>query len=742
MTLVGSTSWHIDQNINSGRLLVDLFDNNLDDEEAKLLARLQEIRNKKAEKAEAERIAAEAERKRKELEIHVSVTLVSTNGSTAIFKLDPFREDVVSVLRNFEGRLYNSLTKSNSIPIGVWAQIKQALAALPNVRIANNETTREIEQKIDKILNAPNFEIKKHPRFLAVETNGTAQSYNLRFIPGYEYDFRLNAHLIPLTEAWRLWDFVTALDPNQTVIWDEASREFVAKQVESRLMLDKIAMAKDWPLDVPGLKITLKPFQRVGTAFFTVNNGSGILADEMGLGKSAQFIALSLIKGKKVLLVVPASLKINWIREIQKFTNEKSYTLSGTTPQIYDIATILSKDCPRFVIINYDILGANTVIDESYEENGIKHIKKSTKYPWVEILNMVNFDLIGYDEGHYIKNQDSNRSSAARKLIGKNIIFLTGTPVLNRPGELWPMLHIIDPKTFPSAERFLEQYTYDGKTTRNVSELREVLKPLMIRRLKKDVYDELPPLNRIVENYELSPRAQKLYQKALDGIYEVVATWNPAEAGNEKKIQNILVQIQRLKQIAAIDKVPATADLAMRIFDSSDPSERPKKVLIFSQFKPTAYAIKVRLGNEAIGFVSRNSQGEFVTANSLEQDNLVQEFQNNPDVHYLVVTEKTAKEGHNITQAMAVVFNDLFWTPAAHQQSEGRAYMRNNDPHGIDAYYHVATETIDEWIQALLAAKLKIIEEVVDGVNSARVNPDESIVKELIQMIKDGTWKR
>lgn len=716
---------------------------NFDDEEAKLLAQLQEVRRKKEQARLEAQEKARLEKERLDREKPIAVELVSTNGSTAIFRFSDFREDVVGAIRNVEGRLYNSLTKSNSVPIGKWKTIKEILAAIPNVTIRNNEHTRDIEAKIEKILNAPNFEIKKAARYLTVETNATAQSYNIRFIPGYEYDYRQNAHIIPLPEAWRLWDFISQLPPDQTVIWDEESRNFVADQVERRMNLDKIAMAKDWPLDVPGLKIILKPFQRVGTAFFTVNSGSGILADEMGLGKSAQAIALALIRGRKTLLVVPASLKINWIREIQKFTDEKSYTLSGTTPNLYDVATILSKDCPRFVIINYDILGSNAVVDESYtDEDGVKHVKKSAKFPWVEILNMANFDNIFYDEGHYIKNEDSNRSSAARKLVGKNVVFLTGTPVLNRPGELWPMLHIIDPKTFPSSQKFLDQYTYDGKTTRNVAELREVLKPLMIRRLKKDVYEELPPLNRITENHELSPRAQKLYQKALDGVYEVVATWNPAEAGNEKKIQNILVQIQRLKQIAAIDKVPATADLATRIFDSSDPSERPKKVIIFSQFKPTAYAIKVRLGSEAIGFVSRSKSGEFVTADSAEQDRIVQEFQNNPDVHYIVVTEKTAKEGHNITQAMAVIFNDLFWTPAAHQQSEGRAYMRNNDPHGIDAYYHVATETIDEWIQQLLAAKLKIIEEVVDGVNEARVNPDESIVKELIQMIKDGTWKR
>lgn len=710
----------------------------LEDEEKALRIAEEMLRRKRED---IEKRKAEL-KKKQELERPVKVILHSYAGGTHLmFRIEPYREDVVELAKKIEGRVYNGV--HNSIPIGAWPAFKLSAAELPNVTIHSTKEIEELEAKVHKALYSANFEITKADRFLKVETNRNAATHGLRDIPGSDFSYHQSAYIIPLSEGWRLWEFTEKLPEEQTVTWDEASREFVAKQVEARLRLDAIALAKDWPTEVPGFIGKLKPYQNVGVAFFENNGGSGILGDVMGLGKTPQAIARALQLPGKIVVVTPASLKINWTRSIKKFSNEKFYILQGTTPTHYDMAMMLAKDGPKFIVINYDILSTSTVLDKSYvDENNIKHEKKETKYPWIEIINLMYPDLIIYDEAHYIKNSDSNRSVASRLIQAKSTICLTGTPVLNRPSELWPMLTLVDPVTFPTNERFVNQYTFDGKTTRNVEELRQVLKPLMIRRKREDVYTDLPPLNRIDEAYELSKRAQGLYDKALQGVYEVVALWNPDKSGEQSSIANILVKIQRLKQICAIDKVPATADLATRIYDSSDPSGRAKKVLIFSQFKPTAYAIKARLGSEAIGFVSRNSAGEFVTAQALEQDRLVQEFQNDPDIHYLVVTEKTAKEGHDITEAFAVIFNDHFWTPAAHQQAEGRAYMRASDPHGIDSYYHLAAGTIEDWIQELLAAKLAMIEDVVDGVNNTRVNPDESILTDLIKRIKDGGWRK
>ncbi len=317
---------------------------------------------------------------------------------------------------------------------------------------------------------------------------------------------------------------------------------------------------------------------------------------------------------------------------------------------------------------------------------------------------------------------------------------LTGTPILNRPGELWPMLHVADSITFPSFETFKSQYTYDGKVVRNVDQLKELLKPLMIRRLKRDVIKELEPINRINSYFELSERSRKLYDKVLAGVFEILAEWNPNQAGYEKKTTHILAQIQRLKQVVAIDAVESTADLATQIYDSSPEEGAPNKVLIFSQFKATTYGIAKRLGHEALSFVSYNGSGMsgFVTGDHNWQQAQIDQFQKDPNIHFLCVTEKTAKEGHNITAAHAVIFNDLFWTPAGHQQAEARAYGRISDLHTIDSYYRIGVNSISEKIMAILAAKLSIIEQVVEGVEASRA--DTSIVHELLASLKEELW--
>lgn len=715
----------------------------LERQQAELQKQMQEMMDKMKKRQEELQAKIQLEKKKLEAKQPVNITVTGFSAPWVYLKVDPYREDVINVFRVTPQRMYNN--GLNTIPVSELSNLREKCEALQGVKFKINQ---EYADQIHKFLFAPAFAISVDHNYLWVEPHPSASTYQLRNIPGSDYDYRKQRYKFPLAEAWRIWELfantstleMMANGMPPVVTWTDDAQALAEEQVTRRAKLDKIALAEDWPIEIPTLKATLKNYQNVGVAFFQHNGGSGILADDMGLGKTMQAIALNLLQDGMAIIVTPASLKINWIREIGKFTDEKAHTLSGSTPTAFEVAYLI-KNRPKFLIINYDILATNTeFVTEYTDAEGFKHHKKETRFPWVEVLNLLDAELIVYDEAHYIKNIDSARSQATRKLVGKRIICMTGTPVVNRPHELWPMLHIVDPQTFPQFEPFVRQYTYDGKNVRNVAELRQLLKPIMIRRLKKDVIKDIVPPNRINQYHELSAKAKKLYQRVLDGVYEVVSEWDPNNAGDQRQVHHILVQIQRLKQVCAIDKVAATADLATSIYDSSDPEDRPKKVLIFSQFKATAYGIKVRLGDEAIGFVSRRN-GEFITADNSEQDRLVQEFQTNPNVHYLVVTEKTAKEGHNITQAMAVIFNDLFWTPAGHQQAEGRCYMRTGDMHNIDSYYMIAEATIDDWIMQLLAAKLNIIEQVVEGVNTIR-NADESIFKELLDKMRNGQWKK
>jgi SWI/SNF-related matrix-associated actin-dependent regulator of chromatin subfamily A-like protein 1 len=663
-----------------------------------------------------------------------------------------YRDDVLKELRKTEGRVYRG-DRENMIPLGQWKDFVARVTALENVTVVIDKAIRE---ELDWHLNAPVWLVKVGLRWFEAVYGPRADQFPMYSVPGAEKKQEEKMWKIPLTEGWRLYE---KLEGVEGVVYTEEASKMILSQIEARAMLDKIATMErgikylDYDFegayeksvnkkaDFPMGTSQLRPFQEVGCEFIDAAGGRVIVADEMGLGKTWQALAYAVKNDLRVVVICPASLKANWAREIRKLTGKAPNVLSGAEPTQYDLIKYVTEPS-KHTIINYDIVGRAIIVKKStVDAEGYTHEETKTRYLWVELINMSKPDLVIVDEGHYIKNTDSNRSQAVREIKAPRIIFMTGTPVLNRPGELWPMLTMIAPDQFPAHETFLNQYTYDGKTAKNVEELRTLMRPLMIRRLKKDVVKELPPINRINEYHELSEKALNLYRKVEAGVYEAVAEYSAKGESNEQGITNILVQIGRLKQVCAIDKVDQTAELAEELYEGTDASGN-RKVLIFSQYKACAYAIWQRLADQgALCFVTKGAK-EFRTADNEERDRLVQQFQNDPNIRYLVVTEKTTKEGHNITAAGHVIFNDLFWTPAGHEQAEGRAYGRLSDLHSINAYYMITAmegDSIEEWIMELLAAKMRMINEVVEGVEASR---DVSVLMDLIEKMKGSMWRR
>lgn len=452
-----------------------------------------------------------------------------------------------------------------------------------------------------------------------------------------------------------------------------------------------------------------------------------IIADPMGLGKSPQALAVhqymkeQLIKeGKqiKTLLIVPAFLLANWRRHIEKFTGSKDINrLFSVNPTDTEIESILASDTiHEFNIINYDLIGRVRI---TKDKNGTKI---ELPNDWPRWMSLANFDLVIADEAHYGKNPEAERTKAMMSIKASKWLFLTGTPVLNKPAELFPMLNIYRPDTFKSYERFIRQYTKDGRSARNVEELREILKPIMIRREREDVDKELEPINRIYEYYEMSARAREIYNKVLMGIYEDI------DKGTVMSVTSLLAQLTRLKQVCTIDKHDRVANIAVDKYDSA--TGKHKKVLIFTQWVRSAYAIAKRLMPECVVIT-----GELSFKERME---MVDRFQNDDSVHFLVCSLKAGSEGLDMTAAGTVIFADLAWTPAAHEQAEGRAYGRQNDSHSIDSMYILLENTIEEWIMELLRVKLEMIQEVVDGVEGSR---DVNIANELIKKLKENAFQ-
>jgi SWI/SNF-related matrix-associated actin-dependent regulator of chromatin subfamily A-like protein 1 len=710
----------------------------LNAEEAALLAQLAEVRRKKQEEIAAHN--AEVARLAREKELATPFTLLVTRVSTFGDRVEietesKYREDVIEVMRTIPSRHYSG-SRYNTFDLEDWSELVERLSTLRNVEIEYVGTTRA---EIEGYATQKTWAIDIDEKWLYAMPGRKARKNILYSVPGASWVAEKKYFKIPLGEAHTVWK---RLEDTADVEWTPEANAFVIKQLQRRAALDTIAkmdVDEEYAgLDLCGMK--LRNFQTVGARFMEVANGNALNADEMGLGKTIQSIAYAEKMGfKKKIVICPAALKPNWHREILKFTGKRALVLSGSEPGRSDMLNVIPSDSSyEWFIINYDIIGRKKVVKDVWKDTeGYEHEKVEERFMWSELITLANPDIVIVDEGHYIKNVDSQRSQAVRAIKAQRFTFLTGTPVLNRPGELWPMLTKIAPDTFPSYDVFLQQYTWDKKVARNTEELRSLLQPIMIRRLKKDVYEDLPAVDRREIYHELSDKAKKLYEKILMGVYDLIEDYHPGSSGESKKVTSILAQIQRLKMVCAIDKAERSADLATELYDQTDESEH-RKVIIFSQYKGAAFKIARLLGHEVLSFVTR-SGSDFVTANADERDRLVQQFQTDDKVKYLVVTEKTTKEGHNITAAGHVIFNDLFWTPAGHDQAIGRAYGRISDMHGVDAYFLITSlgedeESIEDWIWELLAFKQGVIDETVEGVESTR---DASIAMQLIEKVRE-----
>ena len=453
--------------------------------------------------------------------------------------------------------------------------------------------------------------------------------------------------------------------------------------------------------------------QKTGITFLEKKK-KAILADEMGLGKTRQAI---LAAGKMTLVVCPASLKINWKREIEMIYPEN-------TIQVIDSKSDVYAEFDWF-IINYDIL-----------EKRIEQIEK--------LIEVGKIKTIVLDEAHYIKGKSiratvviggkvkKKSTGEVRKFEGlankvENVYCLTGTPLLNRPIELFNLLTAIGHPLGGYGKRsafarkfcgaFMRQifarggrpiWIMDESGSSNLGELRGELDGWILRRKKKEVLD-LPEKIISVMETEMSREAKKDYDNAWDNYIEFVKE-NPMP---EQNIDNIilarhLVEIQKLKQVASRWKVNRMVE------DIRNATEQGEKVIVFSQYTKTIEMIaeEVRTGNKL------NPGIKTVTLTGADDMNerqlAVDSFQNEEDTKVFVGNIKAAGVGLNLTAASIVMFADLDWTPETHRQAEDRAH-RIGQGGTVNVYYYVATGTIEEDIIAVLNKKKNVMDQILEG---------------------------
>lgn len=739
----------------------------LEAEERELAAQLAEKRKLREElqRAEALRIKAEKELEESKKPLEIMVNSIVPAGVIVFAK---WRADIQEIWKSTPGHVYNgylmddSKRGKNFIPVAQWKTCVERLKLLPNSTLTY---APNVESAINFELNTPPWEIDLADNLKNFIVRIGPRQYHgiLADLNSIKWDDQWKSATVSLSEGWRIPQLLGKIDG---VIYSESAKLIIFEQVERRARIDKLAAMED--IDDERLHVLIHPvydptddtwkpfhrwmkgFQRVGVVFGLEANGRMLLSDSTGLGKTAQEVGYCEVRRLTdnpkfmALFAVKASNIPNWVREIKRFTGLDPIVCKNGYHQMSIVGKII-KERPNYIIIAHETLGTYEYMNTP-ENLARKEEDRDRVYFWAEFFKHLEPDFFGIDEAHQMKNPGTNRSTAMMKLAGiKHIMPATASPIKSRVNEFWPALFMVDPVSFGSASKFESDWTFGGKSPKNVAKLQELLRPVFLRRTKDQVQKNLPPINRLPKYVELSTDAKAKYDLVMTGLYEQLATFDPSgQGGQMHEVTGILATLTRLRQICSDDKIDYTADLATELVDEHSDEEKQIKVLIFSQFKGTAVAIANKLGHEAICTVERKQvNGEYIfeSYDAEKRDALFEQARHDKSVRFIVTTS-AAKEGHNIEYCDFVIFNDQYWTPEDHIQCEGRAYGRLSNPHPIDSFYVIADIDVEIWMQELLEKKMNIIKETVDGVESGR-DSTGSIAMELIKKLKESMgWRR
>ncbi len=499
-------------------------------------------------------------------------------------------------------------------------------------------------------------------------------------------------------EAEKYWTCPLSIDAvNSLKDWgfelDQKLEDFLAKSLVHVNDVDEV--------DVPGLKMSLFPYQKKGVSFIETKDGRALVADEMGLGKTAQALAWLQLHPEKrpAVVVVPASLKLNWAKEAKMWMQDPNVQiLQGMKPNVPIVGDI--------IVINYDILGG-----------------------WCRALQKIKPQVLIADEVHFIKNSKAQRTKSVLAL-GRNIahvIGLSGTPIVNRPVEAINAIKLIDPTIIGSTWDYKMKYcgayhngwSWDFKGATNTDELHEKLtNTIMLRRKKADVLVDLPDKIRSFLPMELSNG--KEYAKAESDFIQ----WTREIKGDKaaERISNAeqLAKIEALKQLAVKGKMTQAISWIKDFIDTDG------KLVVFAVHKFVIDALMKEFGNIAVK-VDGSVSGQ-------ARQDAVDRFQEDESCRLFVGNIKAAGVGITLTAASNVAYLELPWTPGDLSQTEDRCH-RIGQKDSVSIYYLLAAGTIEEQIARLLDKKRKVLDSVLDGEDTEA----ESLLGELMDSYSKAT---
>ncbi len=483
-------------------------------------------------------------------------------------------------------------------------------------------------------------------------------------------------------------DFDNMKIPNNKAIYlekliEDEDLSFVNGSKYVSNVIKKFDKVKSKNYEIPkDLNATLRDYQVSGFEFFKTLSDyqfGGILADEMGLGKTIQTIAFLLSnKDKKSIVITPTALIYNWKNELEKFAPTLKVGLLHAAKS--EREKILDN------IDNYDVI----LTTYTTYKNDIDKYKN------------ISFDYCIIDEAQNIKNPDAIITKAIKNVNAKVKFALTGTPIENNLMELWSIFDFIMPGYLYNKSKFKSIFINNDK---NIIELKNLIKPFILRRTKKEVITELP--DKIEQKIIID--LEKEHKRAYKGYVNLIT--RKIKENNQDNI-TVFSYLTKLRQLCLSPELMvknyqgknSKLDVLINIInDSSD-----EKILVFSQFTKVLEVIGKRLNEENISYSYLDGK-----TSAKDRVKLVEEFNTNNNKVFLI-SLKAGGTGLNLTSANIVVHFDPWWNPAVEDQASDRAH-RIGQKNVVNVIKLIAKGTAEERVINLQETKKELIEDVING---------------------------
>lgn len=466
-------------------------------------------------------------------------------------------------------------------------------------------------------------------------------------------------------------------------------------EIQKQMLGTAPIVASPIPVEV---NATLRPYQLEGVQWLErlrQMHLNGILADDMGLGKTLQAI-IAITQYKKnhpkdvTLIICPTSLVYNWKEEIAKFNPKlRALPVDGTPVQRKKLINSMKEF--DIIITSYSLLQKD-----------------------IELYKTIPFGYAILDEAQHIKNRGTRNAKSVKMLQAAHKLILTGTPIENSLDELWSLFDFLMPGLLSSFDRFIEKYMRNPQFAngRNMEGLRKKVTPFILRRMKKDVLEDLPPVSHIVYHCHLTEQQKELYHSYAASAREELSRLVKKEGFDKVQI-HVLATLTRLKQICchpaifAKDKAEsgdsAKYEMLMELLHALVESKH--KTVIFSQYTKMLNIIRHDLQQQGIRF-------EYLDGTSKNRTGIVKKFNEDSEISVFLVSLKAGGSGLNLVGADTVIHYDMWWNPAVENQATDRVH-RIGQQNSVSSYKLITMNTVEEKILELQNRKSGLVKQVV-----------------------------